>query len=155
MWIMEIERFQLSIHKRRCVSKTTTALKENTYLVWMWTPETYKCSRMFSHAWNYVLNIIKEIPGNVSLFVWFSFCPIQDCFTQIETSSWLAFTYTRYAWPFNTRSSLVCNTYCDTEHPFLMVIIEDAWHSHLLPCDEWSCHYLVCLTDLHLSRPEF
>ena len=25
------------------------------------------------------------------------------------------------------------HTYCDTGHPFITVIFEDAWHSHLLP----------------------
>ena len=36
-----------------------------------------------------------------------------------------------------------CYTYCDTGHPFIMVISEDPWHSHLLP-SVWqcSCHYL-------------
>ena len=26
-----------------------------------------------------------------------------------------------------------CHTYCDMGHPFIMVISEDLWHSHLLP----------------------
>ena len=30
-------------------------------------------------------------------------------------------------------SFLQCHTYCDTRHPFIMVISEDPWHSHLLP----------------------
>ena len=28
---------------------------------------------------------------------------------------------------------LACHTYYDTGHPFIMVISEDPWHSHLLP----------------------
>ena len=30
-------------------------------------------------------------------------------------------------------SSFTCHTYCDTGPPFIMVISEDSWHSHLLP----------------------
>ena len=38
---------------------------------------------------------------------------------------------------------LACYTYCVTGHPFIMVISEDPWHSHLLP-SVWqcSCFYL-------------
>ena len=34
-------------------------------------------------------------------------------------------------------------TFCDTGHPFIVVISEDPWHSHLmLNFLQWSCHYL-------------
>ena len=37
-----------------------------------------------------------------------------------------------------------CHTYCDTGHPFIMVISEDPLHSHLLPgVLQLSCHYLL------------
>ena len=50
--------------------------------------------------------------------------------------------------------SLVCHTYRDTGHPFIMVISEDPWHSHLMPSfSQWSCHY--CFNDLDLSRLGF
>ena len=52
-------------------------------------------------------------------------------------------TYARHSWPFSSVASFTCHTYCDTAHPFIMVISEDPWHSHLLPnVKEWSCHYL-------------
>ena len=52
-------------------------------------------------------------------------------------------TYTRHSWPLNTEGSLACHTYCDTGHPFIMVISEYPWHSYLLPgVWQWSCHYL-------------
>ena len=39
--------------------------------------------------------------------------------------------------------SLACHTFCDTGHPFIVVISEDPWHSHLFPSVwMWSCHYL-------------
>ena len=50
-------------------------------------------------------------------------------------------------WPFSSEGSLVCNTYCDTGHPFIMVISEDPWHSHPIPSVwQWSCHYLFLKT---------
>ena len=44
-------------------------------------------------------------------------------------------TYARHSWPLSSEDSLACHIYCDTDHPFLMVITEDSWHSHLLPSD--------------------
>ena len=41
-------------------------------------------------------------------------------------------TYARHSWPLSSEGSLACHTYCDTGHPFKMVISEDLWHSHLL-----------------------
>ena len=38
------------------------------------------------------------------------------------------------SWNFlSNEGSLACHTYCDTGHPFIMVISEDLWHSHLFP----------------------
>ena len=42
-------------------------------------------------------------------------------------------TFARYSWPLSGEGSLACHTYCVTGHPFIMVISEDPWHSHLLP----------------------
>ena len=44
--------------------------------------------------------------------------------------------YARYSWPLSSDGSLVCHTYCETGHPFIMVISEDPWHSHVW---QWSC----------------
>ena len=72
-------------------------------------------------------------------------------------------TFARHLWPFNI--SLSCHTYCDsaviwlkycrygvnkknqsycdTEHPIIMVIFEDSWHSYLMPrIWQWSRHFL-------------
>ena len=38
----------------------------------------------------------------------------------------------RHSWPLCSESSLPCHTYCYTGHPFIMVISEDPWNSHLL-----------------------
>ena len=35
------------------------------------------------------------------------------------------FTYTRHLWPLSKEGSLAFHTYCDTGHPFIMVISED------------------------------
>ena len=38
---------------------------------------------------------------------------------------------------------LACHIYCDTGHPFIMVISDNPWHSHLMPSIwQWSCHYM-------------
>ena len=35
------------------------------------------------------------------------------------------FTYARHSWPMGSEGSFACPTYCDTEHPFVIVISED------------------------------
>ena len=44
----------------------------------------------------------------------------------------------------SSEGSLTCHTHCNTGLPFVMVISEDPWHSHLMQsvC-QWSCHYLL------------
>ena len=52
-------------------------------------------------------------------------------------------TYARHSWPLSSGGSLTCQTHCDTDLPFIMVISENPWHSHLLPSVwQWNCHYL-------------
>ena len=39
--------------------------------------------------------------------------------------------------------SLACHTFSDTGYPFIMIISEDPWHSHLIQSvRQLSCHYL-------------
>ena len=33
--------------------------------------------------------------------------------------------YTQHSWPLGSEGALACHTYCDTGHPFIMVIYED------------------------------
>ena len=61
-------------------------------------------------------------------------------------------TYARHSWPLRSECSLACHTYSDTGHPFIMVICEDPWHSHLLPS---SGAVTSCFYDLGLSRLVF
>ena len=42
-------------------------------------------------------------------------------------------TYARQSWTSSSEISFACHTFCDTGRPFIMVISEDPWHSHLLP----------------------
>ena len=52
-------------------------------------------------------------------------------------------TFARHSWSLSSEGSLTCHALCDTDLPFIMVIFEDPWHSHLLPSVwQWSCHYL-------------
>ena len=52
-------------------------------------------------------------------------------------------TYARHLRPLSSEGSLACHLYCDTGHPFKMVMSEDPWHSHVLPSVwQWRCNYL-------------
>ena len=53
-------------------------------------------------------------------------------------------TYARHSWSLSSESYLTWHTHCDAGLPFIMIISEDPWHSHLLPsvC-HWSSHYLI------------
>ena len=52
-------------------------------------------------------------------------------------------TFARHFWPLSSEGSSAFHTYCDTGHPFIMVISEDPWHSHVMPrVFQWSYHYL-------------
>ena len=39
----------------------------------------------------------------------------------------------RHVWQLSSEGSLACHTYCGKGHPFIMVISDDPWHSHLMP----------------------
>ena len=66
---------------------------------------------------------------------------------QILTCAW-------HAWQWSSEGSLVCHNYCDTGHPFIMVISEDPWYSHpSLSVKQWSCHCLF--DDFGVSRLGF
>ena len=39
-------------------------------------------------------------------------------------------TYARHSWSLSSEGSLACHNYCDTGHPYIMVISGDLWHSH-------------------------
>ena len=54
-------------------------------------------------------------------------------------------TYARHSWPLSSEGSLACHTYCDTGHPFIMVICQDPLHFHLA--------VTTCFYDLGLSWP--
>ena len=52
------------------------------------------------------------------------------------------FAFVLHLRPLSSEGSLACHAYCDTGHPFEMVISEDPWHSHLLlSVWQWSCHF--------------
>ena len=72
---------------------------------------------------------------------WRIFCSFGD-FT-IEGKGLQILTYARHSLAFCSEGSLACHTYCDTGHPFIMVISEHPWHSHLfLIVWQWSCNCL-------------
>ena len=52
-------------------------------------------------------------------------------------------TFARHSWPLSGKGSLACHTYCDTRHPFIMIISEDPCNTHPLPSvKQRSGHYL-------------
>ena len=88
----------------------------------------------------------------------------REFFTHMETSplpmkGCKILTYARHSWLLSSEGSLACHTHCDTGLPFIMVISEDPWHSHLLPnVWQWSCHYRfydVGLSRLGFENPTF
>ena len=91
----------------------------------------------------------------IHMFVCLGFIVPLENFSLIwgrHHSQWRAsnFTYARQSWPLSSVGSLSCHTHCDTGHPFIMVISEDPWHSHLLPSiEQRNCHYLLRLRSEH------
>ena len=55
---------------------------------------------------------------------------------------WWASNFDLYSYPLRSEGYLACHTYCDTGHPFIMVISEDPWHSLLQSVWQRSCHYM-------------
>ena len=52
--------------------------------------------------------------------------PTREIFTHMETSSLpVKDCNARHLWPLSSEGSIACHTYCDTGHPFIMVISED------------------------------
>ena len=86
------------------------------------------------------------------------FRPTREFFTHLETSP-LPVKGCK-CWPmlgtFDHRAVRVL-TYRDTGHPFIMVISEDTWHSHLAPIGGsgavTSCFFDLCLSRLGFEHP--
>ena len=73
--------------------------------------------------------------SNLIWFLLWSFSSHSKIFALTEdvtiTSEGLKiFTFARHSWPLSSGGSLACHTFCDTGHPFIMVISEDPWHTH-------------------------
>ena len=85
----------------------------------------------------------------VCLFVWsFSshlriFNSFGDVTIAGEGLQILTYMYARHFWSLSREDSLAFDIYCDTGHPFIMVISGYPWRSHLLPSVwQWNFHYL-------------
>ena len=80
------------------------------------------------------------------------FCPTPELFTHMETSPLPVKGCKFWTWAVRVLKR-------DTGHPFIMVISEDPWHSHLLPSVwKWSCRYLflrLSLSRLGFEHPTF
>ena len=62
--------------------------------------------------------------------------------------------YARHSWPLTSEGSLACHTFCDTAHPFIMVISEDT-DNHTYCWAFGSGAVTTCFCDLGLSRLGF
>ena len=68
-------------------------------------------------------------------------------------------TYARHLWPLSSEGSLACHNYCDTGHPFIMIISEDPWHCTL--CQAFGSEAVTtffndfCLSQLGFENPTF
>ena len=66
-------------------------------------------------------------------------------FTHMETSPLpvKGFKFWQMICTHSSEGTLACHNYCDTGHPFIRVISEDSWYSHLLQSVwQWSYRYL-------------
>ena len=62
--------------------------------------------------------------------------------------------YARHSWPFSSEGSLACHTYCDTGHPFIIVISRTS-DTHTYSRAFSSGAVTTCFSDLGLSRLGF
>ena len=88
---------------------------------------------LFWKSLGWVIDCIYETLKIARLFVW-----------GFSSHSWIFHSYKDVtiadeglqiltkARPLSSEGSFVCHT-CDTGHPFILFILEDPWHSHLLP----------------------
>ena len=65
--------------------------------------------------------------GLVCLFVWglSSHSRIFHSYGDVIDEGLQILTFDRLSWLLSSEDSLACHTYCDTWHPFIMVISED------------------------------
>ena len=63
--------------------------------------------------------------------------------------------YARHSWPLSSEGSLACHTYCDTGHPFIMVISEDQRHSPFSSEAVTFCFYDWSPSRLGFEHPTF
>ena len=124
-----------------------------TFLIYLkeeyFTEKKLKTSNPWQRNWFYIKmkwRCTKNPPSykllfNITLFnlfVCLGFIVLLEIFhsyvdVNITSEGLQILTFARHSWPLSSEGSLACNTYFDTEHPFIMVISEDPWHSNLLP----------------------
>ena len=114
---------------------------EIRYINFLWSLTHCKCVTLGKYG--SVLNSIRRIwtsPLCVDRFSPFFVCffvPPENCLliwsVTFAGEGLQILTYARHSLPLSSEDFLVCDIYCDTGHPFIMIISNDQWHSHLLP----------------------
>ena len=112
------------------------ALGEIDYGKLFLTSKNPKHCSTYNGVWKFVCMFIWSFSSHSRIFHSYGGVTIAGEELQI-------LTYARHSWPLSSEGSLTCHTWCDTGLPFIMVISEDPWHSHLLlSVWQWSSHYL-------------
>ena len=94
------------------------------------------------------MEVLCQVMLKVVLFVCLRFfVPLENFSLTIDGEGLQMLTYARHSWPLSSGGSLACHTYCDTGHPFIMVIFEDPWQSAFGSGVDITCFY-----DLGLMR---
>ena len=82
---------------------------------------------IFAKMLKYV-DLLGRVMFAKNMFV-YCFYPTREFFTHgvspLLVKGCKFFTYARHSGPLSSEDSLDCSTYCDTEHPFMMVSSED------------------------------
>ena len=92
-----------------------------------------------------ILSLHEGLYSNVCLFVCFEFIVQLKNFSLMETSP-LPVKVCKF-WPLlgtdGSEGSLMCHTHWDTGLPFIIMVIKDPWHSHLMP-SVWQWDVTIC-----------
>ena len=95
----------------------------------------FRLFRFYDTILNYMVRSFSDAKCEI-LFVWFFLSHSRICLSYGDVTiigeGLQILNYALHSWPINSKGSLACHTYCGTVHPFIMVISEDPWHSHLL-----------------------
>ena len=144
--IILLWKYTINLNREIFKNLMTIYIRKEWHGLCFWHNNSFfkKAEPIFFASWHFGEDkyLWSQDRGLSDLFVWgfSSHSKIFHSFGDVTiTSGGLQIlTYARHSWPLSSDGSLANHTYCDTGHPFIMVISEDPWHSHLMPsvCSE-------------------